>query len=213
MDRFLAKTRSGPRSLSRSLQDTHTPDKMVGATDAEEMEDEGATASAEPTKQTVDAGTRDPAMIDYEQLAKAVALQLKPMIQEAVDTAVQQGLAQLRQEMAASGKRMGGIENRISGVEDDMHDSKTILASLETTVQQLTLKLDDLENRNRRNNIRVVGLSEQYKASDLKEICEQLIPKAFGIKTICTVKRAQIRSAESRQKICTTSDCKIFKLQ
>lgn len=57
-------------------------------------------------------------------------------------------------------------------------------------VQLLTDKLDDLENRSRRNNIRIVGLPEQYKASELKDICEQTIPKALGIKTTCTVERA-----------------------
>lgn len=54
----------------------------------------------------------------------------------------------------------------------------------------MTAKLDDLENRSRRNNIRIVGLPEQYKATDLKDICKQTIPKTLGIKTICTVERA-----------------------
>lgn len=59
-------------------------------------------------------------------------------------------------------------------------------------VQHLTDKLDDLETRSNinNNNIRIVGLPEQYKASELKDICEQTIPKALGIKTTCTVESA-----------------------
>ncbi len=59
--------------------------------------------------------------------------------------------------------RLGQAENRISDVEDDIAGEKTKIAALEKRVSELTSKIDDLENRNRRSNLRLVNLPEKVE--------------------------------------------------
>lgn len=57
-------------------------------------------------------------------------------------------------------------------------------------MQSLMAKLDDLENRSRRNNLRIVWLPETYKPQDLLHLCTHEIPKALDIKKQCEVEGA-----------------------
>lgn len=50
--------------------------------------------------------------------------------------------------------------------------------------------MDDLENRSRRSNIRIVGIPESVKMAELYKICLHEIPKALGIDKECIVERA-----------------------
>lgn len=72
--------------------------------------------------------------IDYELIAKAVASLLRLMIQEAVDASLQQGIQTFKKEIGATGKRLGEIEQHVSGVEDDMHEAQDIVHTLESTI-------------------------------------------------------------------------------
>lgn len=51
-------------------------------------------------------------------------------------------------------------------------------------------KLDDLENRARRNNLRIIGIPESYNQSDIVRLCSKGIPEALGIPTSTPVERA-----------------------
>lgn len=51
-------------------------------------------------------------------------------------------------------------------------------------------KLDDLENRSRSKNLRILGLPESVKPADVYKLCKDDIPKALGIDKECLVERA-----------------------
>lgn len=127
---------------------------------------------------------------DYSRMAEAVAAMLKPTIQETVAAAVQQGIEQLRRDLAAQTQSLKEMEERISGLEDDTSQSQGKVQMLENKLQNVLDKMDDLENRARRNNLRIIGLPETYKPSALTAICSELIPKALGINRSCIVERA-----------------------
>lgn len=78
----------------------------------------------------------------------------------------------------------------MSGLEDENATLCTELSSMKSTVEQLTDKMDDLENRSRRNNLRVVGLPETILMKDLQRFCELDLPHALGIDRSCRVERA-----------------------
>lgn len=75
-----------------------------------------------------------------------------------------------------------------------MQETQSTVQTLESTIQNLIDKLDDLENRSRRKKLRIIGLSGQYKPGELLEICAEVIPRALGIQT-CTVERAHTLGA------------------
>ena len=54
--------------------------------------------------------------------------------------------------------RMELNEQRISDVEDDVNKLSSKIIVLGSTVKSLTDKVDDLECRSQRNNVRLVGL-------------------------------------------------------
>lgn len=51
-------------------------------------------------------------------------------------------------------------------------------------------KIDDRENRSRRNNLRIVGIPETVKPADLNRLCKETIPQAMGINKRIKVERA-----------------------
>ncbi|KAI2663135.1 LINE-1 retrotransposable element ORF1 protein [Labeo rohita] len=73
-----------------------------------------------------------------------------------------------------------------SEADDDIRaatDSTVILSAIQTMSninKALCAKLDDLEGRSRRANIKIVGLPENVEAGRPTEFVEQLIPKLLG---------------------------------
>lgn len=82
------------------------------------------------------------------------------------------------------------MEQRVSQLEEESQEDHFTITSLQQTTQQLQEKLDDLENRSRRNNLRIVGLPKPYKAGELYKPCTKSIPQVLGLTTKCMVKRA-----------------------
>lgn len=78
-------------------------------------------------------------------------------------------------------------EQRILQNRDDIQGTQTQINKINHTMQSLMDKLDDLENRSRRNNLRIVGLPVTYKPQDLLHLCTHEIPKALDIKKQCEV--------------------------
>lgn len=57
-------------------------------------------------------------------------------------------------------KRITATEQRVSDVEDVVADLKTRLAETEKKMKQMADGMDDMENRSRWDNIRVLNLEE-----------------------------------------------------
>lgn len=64
------------------------------------------------------------------------------------------------------------MENEISITQGNLHD-------MVQTKQDLREKLDDIENRSRRNNLRIVGFPENYKFQRLLDLCQFALLKLF----------------------------------
>lgn len=83
-------------------------------------------------------------------------------------------------------KRMTEAEERISGTEDNIVQLKTRNDTLEKQVKSLSDKVVDLENRSRRNNLRLVGLPEKEEGSDACAFLEKFLPEILEMDQSCT---------------------------
>lgn len=128
--------------------------------------------------------------IDYKRLASEVARKIMPDIQETLTNAIMTSIQSLQDELAKHDTRLDEAEQRISTLEDDTATTHARLASLLTENRRMAEKLDDLENRSRRNNLRFIGLPERIPASRLRHICEYDIPSALDMEGPCKVERA-----------------------
>ena len=86
----------------------------------------------------------------------------------------------VQSELKALTGRMTEAEDRISTNEDDLTSMKTQTSTMKAAMDELVLKVDDLENRARRSNVRLVGLPELTEGGDVRNFLEKWIPEALG---------------------------------
>ncbi len=76
--------------------------------------------------------------------------------------------------------RVTETEDRVGTEEDNVSELQTQNAKLKTAIESLSLKIDDLENRSRRSNLRLVGLPEKIEGKDMVAFLEKLLPEILG---------------------------------
>lgn len=125
----------------------------------------------------------------YNKIAQAVADLLSPTITAKVDRAVSAGIMQLRKELGEHSQRLTEAEQCISSIEDDQYNMNAAMEKFTLAQQHLHNRIEDLENRSRRNNLRIIGLPESHKHGSLRVlgVCTYALPDALGINRRCTV--------------------------
>lgn len=83
-------------------------------------------------------------------------------------------------DLKALTTRVTEAEDRIGTQEDNVSELQTQNAKLKTAIESLSLKVDDLENRSRRSNLRLVGLPEKIEGKDMCAFLEKLLPEILG---------------------------------
>lgn len=113
--------------------------------------------------------------IDYKRLAIEVARKIMPDIQETLTNTI-----------LASMQRLDETEQRLSLAEDNMATVLTQLKDLLTENCCVAKKLDDLGNRSRCTNLRIIGLPEQMCCrqllSNIKCLVFRSVFKSWNIK-------------------------------
>ena len=89
-----------------------------------------------------------------------------------------QGVQSDLKEMSA---RVTEDEDRISSNQDDIASLQTQTGAMRATIEELVAKVDDLENRARRSNLRLVGLPEKVEGTDMCAFLEKWIPEVLGV--------------------------------
>lgn len=97
-----------------------TTKRQTHLLEKEQQQGKQAPCTGEEVEQITKQGTED-----YNSIAAAVTHLLKPMIQEAVETAMQAGLDKIRADLATNTTRIRETEQRISHVEDEQTDQLT----------------------------------------------------------------------------------------
>lgn len=80
-----------------------------------------------------------------------------------------------RQDMDKMRTRLSSAEQHLSQTEDTVAEHTSSLRSLQTKIRALEYRNEDVENRNRRNNLRIVGLAEGVEGPHPTEFVEQLL--------------------------------------
>lgn len=80
-------------------------------------------------------------------------------------------------------ERVGEAEERIAGVENSTESLHATVAVLQKKVNEMTAHIDDLENRGRRCNLRLLGLPEGTEGSDPVRFFEKWLPDYLKITT------------------------------
>lgn len=124
-------------------------------------------------------------------IAKEVAKLLTPTINEVLDKAVTQGIQQLRQEVLAQAQRLTAMEHRISAIEHELPYVQASQQKQDKCNQPVLKRIEDLENRSRRNSLRIIGLPESYAVTTLNDLCSHKIPQTLSLREQCVIERAQ----------------------
>lgn len=83
----------------------------------------------------------------------------------------------IKSDLVDHSKRMGEAEERIAQTEDDVTSLQHKVKELEGITLSLRNKVQDLEDRGRRSNLRLVGLPEKTEGSDVCAFLETWLPK------------------------------------
>lgn len=107
-------------------------------------------------------------------------------ITKVIDAKVDTVLAAIREQttqIQALGARVGEAEGRIMSVEDATDSLQAKVTQLEKQVSGMLEHIDDLENRGRRCNVRLVGLPENAEGTDPVKFIETWLPSYLKITT------------------------------
>ncbi|OCT58512.1 hypothetical protein XELAEV_18002073mg [Xenopus laevis] len=113
-----------------------------------------------------------------------VARLINPVIESTINTAIdklQLEIGKISQQLGCHDKRFSELESVVSSIYDDSNKMQKNTDQLENKMQDLLLKVDDLENRARRNNLRFVGISVSHKTDSLTKLVSKIIPQKMGI--------------------------------
>lgn len=83
----------------------------------------------------------------------------------------------IKSDLLSQSQRIGEAEERISQAEEDVSALQHKVKKLEETTEFLRNKVQDLEDRGRRSNLRLVGLPEKTEGSNMCAFIEDLLPK------------------------------------
>lgn len=90
-------------------------------------------------------------------------------------------IAQIKKDSKATIQRINNAETRISKLEDDAVNQKSEMTGLTTKVKTLQEKVTDLEARNRRNNLVLVGVPEGKEAGGMRPLLEGILRCVLGL--------------------------------
>lgn len=93
---------------------------------------------------------------------------------------IQSKLTRIETSMTTLSEQMVEVEARVSATEDDLRDTRSTVSCLEKEVSYLKDKVQDLENRSRGSNIRIVNLPEKSKRCNMVLFLEHIIPEILG---------------------------------
>lgn len=90
------------------------------------------------------------------------------------------GIGGLKNELQAQANRITETEDRIGRAEDDLHAMHNTVKKLKEKCDTLESRVEEQENRGRRNNLRIIGIPEKAEGQDMCAFLEGWLPKALG---------------------------------
>lgn len=99
-------------------------------------------------------------------------------------TALENSMSEVKQNVAANTTRMEEAENRIMSAEEQLEKTTANLTNAMKRIAYLETKTEDLENRSRRNNLRLFGLREGAEGNQtLLDFIQKMLPRWLELDT------------------------------
>ncbi|XP_053552402.1 centriolin, partial [Bombina bombina] len=195
------------------LQGKSSPKMPVKAKDKKAKAAEfGLDTSVEPVTNLMDSHSL------FSQLSELFSPQFDLIRKEL--GSISSEITALSVEVRQFAHRMQEAENRISDLEDQVSTQENIISQQDIKITSLQGRLDDLEDRARRNNIRIVGLPEEAEFEDLLKFASVTLPQKLGVPQSMLpiiIERAHrvgvkknVGTGHSRSRMCI---CKVLNFQ
>ncbi|KAJ1091290.1 hypothetical protein NDU88_004417 [Pleurodeles waltl] len=144
------------------------------------------------------------ALLQAKGVSLPTATQPSATYQEMADPAKEPTMDRILQEISAVGRRLEGMDSAMVSMAVEMKSIRTEIASFQTRVLGLEQrvskaeahassfqdrdpellflrsKLTDLEDRNRRDNVRFIGFPENIEGEDLHRFLRDTLPRLTG---------------------------------
>uniref|UniRef100_H3B4E2 L1 transposable element RRM domain-containing protein n=1 Tax=Latimeria chalumnae TaxID=7897 RepID=H3B4E2_LATCH len=95
--------------------------------------------------------------------------------------ALTNAVEEMRAENRDTKRRLNEGEQRIDILEKELEKEKKHNAALDPKITALAQRLDDQENRARRNNLRILGFPEQREKGKPIQFLQEVLPKLLGL--------------------------------
>lgn len=138
--------------------------------------------------------------VTYAVVVRAVQEAMAPIMQ-AHTASLRNAVAELKGEINHLAQSVSMSEGRMGELFQDTTDLKQKYESLQKSYFTLSNKVDDLENRSGRCNLRVLGIPESVKGPELFNFLQTTLPELLHIEDSCStmvVERAH-RLGQARQ--------------
>lgn len=122
--------------------------------------------------------------VTYNDVVRAVQATMTPLM-EAHTLTLQQAVLEIKGQITQLSQAVSANECRLGEAFQDVSELKLRYKSLQKSYLQLNNKVDDLENRSRRCNLRVLGIPESVKGPELFKFLQRTLPELLNIQDIC----------------------------
>lgn len=115
---------------------------------------------------------------------------------------IKEELLSMSQVLCKTVERTTALKEKLSTVEDNLYPLKQEIKGLQEQMATQAAKLDEMENRNRRNNVRVIGLPERSEGPNPIAFLEGWFREIFGAATFTSlfaIERAHRVHSRARQ--------------
>lgn len=122
--------------------------------------------------------------LEHASMSNAVLIaEITEVISKLMDEKLKKINDSLTTMVAQNAERLASAEERISTAENSVKSLQTKVTEMETQLETVNEKLMDLENRSRRDNLKILYLKEGIEGTDSKKILESMLPKLLGLET------------------------------
>ena len=144
---------------------------------------DSAPTQATPTAKMPESLTVASLVQELDKHKESLAAELKTFLTTSLDTSltpIRTSLETINAALDSHNQMITTIENTLSTQSDEIAELTTRLDHLEKANAALTSKAEDLENRSRRQNIRIVGLPEGLEGGSPSEFISKLLRSLVG---------------------------------
>lgn len=122
--------------------------------------------------------------ITYSDVVRAVQDAMRPMM-EAHTAKLHQAVQDMKTQLSQLTNTVATTEHRVGEAFQDISELKSRYETLQKSHLQLSNKVDDLENRSRRCNLRIIGIPEAVKGPALFQFLQSTLPDLLSVTDEC----------------------------